>query len=214
MTVMFAARTAVREMTIQQALEWAFATECARLDFDELGANEFDRPGCDIISVIQQRGALGCTVDGGGFSDPHPDAQIIAAAVEALPVSVGGRKMAGVVAECARVRRVPDWKEADNPGIVPCGWELTDRGSWTAATRKLTAVTYRYARKREMRTYTPEICPISYSGSAAALGERRRRYLAWYGALLHLLSDLSQTDALDHVRLTSGLPDLAPWKSS
>lgn len=214
MTVMFTARTAVREMTIQQALEWAFATECARLDFDELGANEFDRPGCDIISVIQRRGALGCTVDGGGFSDPHPDAQIIAAAVEALPVSVGGRKMAGVVAECARARRVPDWREVDNPGIVPCGWELTDRGEWTAATRKLPATSYRDIRWRKDRPYTPEICPVSYTGSAEVLGQRRRAYLAWYGALLHLLSELSWCYGFEVLRLSDGLPELSPWNSA
>ena len=162
MTVMFPARTAVREMTIQQALEWAFATECARLDFDELGSNEFDRPGCDIISVIQRRGALGCTVDGGGFSDPHPDAQIIAAAVEALPIEVGGKRMATVVAECARARRMPEWQDDERHGVVPCGWEMTDRGEWLAATRKLPMASYYYARGRKTLTYRPEICPISF----------------------------------------------------
>lgn len=208
-------RQMVREMTIQQALEWAFAVEHARLDFDdEWGAHEFDRPGCDSVHKVAMRGILGCRVDGGGSSDPHPDAQIIAAAVEALPVEVGGRKMAVLVAEMARTRSAPDWSAPDQRGIVPCGWELTEDGTWTAATRTLEPVAYRYALKRETRTYRPVICPISYSGSAAVIAERRRAYLAWYGALLHLWSSLAPEYALTCTEITDGLPELSPWKGA
>ncbi|WP_312532054.1 hypothetical protein, partial [Paracoccus sp. (in: a-proteobacteria)] len=203
----------------QQALEWAFATECAQLDFDDLAfcdlqAGDFDQPGRDTITTIQRRGELGCTVDGGGYNEPHPDAQIIAAAVAALPINVGGRKMASIVAECARARGVPDWRADERRGVVPCGWEMTDRGEWMAATRKLPVAEYYYPRGRKTLTYTPEICRISYTGSAEVLAQRRRAYLAWYGALLHLLSDLSRCYGFEALRLTDGLPALSPWNPS
>ena len=128
MNAMGPRRAAVREMTIQQALEWAFAAEHARIDFDGTGAHEFDRPGVDNIWILQRQRELGCRVDGGGSSDPHPDAQIIAAAVEALPIGVGGKRMALLVVECARARGAADValymigvklvRAAANPGHV------------------------------------------------------------------------------------------------
>ncbi|UFS65288.1 hypothetical protein LO749_01590 [Paracoccus denitrificans] len=212
MNAMWPRRAAVREMTIQQALEWAFAVEHARIDFDETGAHEFDRPGVDTIWILQRHRELGCRVDGGGTSDPHPDAQIIAAAVEALPIGVGGRRMALLVAECARARRVPDWREDERRGVLPCGWDMTDDGEWLAGTRKLDVVTFRDAKSRT-KTYRPEICPISYTGTAAVLAKRRREYLAWYGALLHLLYKLSWCNGFTAIRLVDGLPDPSPWNA-
>ncbi|UFS64383.1 hypothetical protein LO749_09400 [Paracoccus denitrificans] len=213
MNAMWPRRAAVREMTIQQALEWAFAVEHARIDFDETGAHEFDRPGVDTIWILQRHRELGCRVDGGGTSDPHPDAQIIAAAVEALPIGVGGRRMALLVAECARARRVPDWREEERRGVLPCGWDMTDDGEWLAGTRKLDPQTYR-DRKGFKKTYRPEICPISYTGTAVVLAKRRREYLAWYGALLHLLYELSWCSGFTAIRIVDGLPDRSPWISS
>ncbi len=207
---MWPRRAAVREMTIQQALEWAFAVEHARIDFDEWGSREFDRPGIDNLWILQRQRELGCRVDGGGVSDPHPDAQIIAAAVEALPIGVGGRRMALLVAECARAGRTPDWRQDERRAIVPCGWDMTDDGEWLAGTRKLNVVVFRDAKSRT-KTYRPVICPISYTGSADVLAKRRREYLAWYGALLHLLAELSWCNAFTAIRLVDGLPELSPW---
>ena len=213
MNAMWPRRAAVREMTIQQALEWAFAVERAQIDFDETGAHEFDRPGIDNLWILQRQRELGCRVDGGGSSDPHPDAQIIAASVEALPIGVGGRRMALLVAECARARRAPEWRADERRAVVPSGWDMTDAGEWLARTRKLDSVTFRDARSR-VKAYRPEFCPVTYTGSAAALAHRRREYLAWYGALLHLLADLSWCGAFTVLKLVDGLPDLAPWNSA
>lgn len=49
-----------REMSIMEALHWAFATEKAQLDFDLTGAHEFDRPGIDPIWRGMQMATLGC----------------------------------------------------------------------------------------------------------------------------------------------------------
>lgn len=213
MNAMWPRRAAVREMTIQQALEWAFAVERAQIDFDETGAHEFDRPGIDNLWILQRQRELGCRVDGGGSSDPHPDAQIIAASVEALPIGVGGKRMALLVAECARARRVPDWHEEQCRSVVPCGWNMSEAGEWLAHTRKLAPATFRDRRSR-VKSYRPEICPISYGGSVQALAARRRVYLGWYGALLHLLADLSWCRAFTAIRLVDGLPALSPWNNA
>lgn len=201
----------VREMTIRQALEWAFAVEHARLDFDETGAHEFTRPGLDSTLRVYERGLLGCRVDGGGSSDPHPDAQIIAAAVQALPVEYGGKAMAAQVAELARTRSEPDWRIPERRGVVPCGWHLTEVGEWVAATKVLEIETYHHVRRRERRPYRPVICPISYSGSAAVVAKARRAYLAWYGALLYLGFQLTSDRGLTSLQLADGLPALSPW---
>ncbi len=203
---------AVREMTIQQALEWAFAVEHARIYFDEWGSREFDRPGVDNLWILQRQRELGCRVDGGGTSDPHPDAQIIAAAVEALPIGVGGRRMALLVAECARAGRTPDWRQDERRAVVPCGWDCTDEG-FSAHEEKGDRWIWR-DRHRNRREIRGVFCPVSYTGSAAELARRRREYLAWYGALLHLLAELSWCSALSALRLVDGLPELSPWNKA
>ena len=82
-----------RPMTIRAALEWAFAAEHAQLDFAEAQGDNA-RPGISTVWTIMQRGHLGCSVDGGGYSLPHLDADIIASAVANLPRGLGGRGMA------------------------------------------------------------------------------------------------------------------------
>lgn len=198
-------RALSREMTIQQALHWAFAVEHAQIDFDLLGAKEFDRCGVDIIWIMQQQNRLGCRVDGGGNSDPHVDAQIIAAAVEAIPVEHGGRRMAMTMAELARTRSAPDWGDNEKLACVRSGYEDKERtGSlWVWRTRQ-----------RKTRQQRGDICTVSYTGTAKMIAEKRRAYLAWYGALLHLLWQLGRGGVLSHIRLVDGLPPQSPWKSS
>lgn len=194
-------------MTIQRALEWAFATEKAQLDFDATGAHEFDRVGVDPIWRAMRIAEVGCVVDGGGSSDPHPDATIIAGAVEAyLP-----RSMALTVVEHARARSEPVWRVEDVRRVVPCGWDLRDDGRWTAATEAGSEVTFRDAKSR-VKTYRPEFCPVSYGGGAPALAAARRAYLGWWGALLTLTTVLRGPGALISVTLTDGMPPLSPWK--
>ncbi|MDS9468200.1 hypothetical protein RGQ15_11545 [Paracoccus sp. MBLB3053] len=203
-------RSVVRGLTIQQALEWAFATEYARLDFDQTG--EFFRGGVDALWILQRQRELGCRIDGGGTSEPHADAQIIASFVERLPVEYGGRQMATRIAELARARRSPDWAVAEARRFVPTGWKMTDAGEWLGETRKLAQVTFKDKRGR-VKSYRPEICPVSLTGSGAVIAQKRREYLAWYGALMYLLFDLSRC-AFSSIRILDGLPEMTPWKSS
>lgn len=72
---------------------------------------------------MAERHKVGVTVDGGGTSDPHPDAQVIAAVVEALSDDLGGHRMATQIADLARARSAPDWGQGDRLALVPRGWD-------------------------------------------------------------------------------------------
>lgn len=120
-----------RVLSVQAALEWAFATEKAQVDFDQYGAHQFDRVGIDPLWRAMRMKEVGCTVDGGGYSDPHADATIIAGAVETcLP-----RQMALTVVEPARARRQHSWKADATRRIVPHGWDMTKAGEMLAEER-------------------------------------------------------------------------------
>lgn len=203
---------AIRTMSIQDALSWAFLTEKAVLDFDDLGAHEFDRPGVDMLWIMAERHKVGVTVDGGGTSDPHPDAQIIAAVVEALPGQLGGRRMATQIAELARARSAPDWGQGDRLGIAPCGWDWDeDQGCFAAGTAQIGSTWVWRDRHRNRHERKGQVCAISYTGTASMVAAKRRNYLAWCGALLDLWATLSCPGMLDTVRISGALPPLAPW---
>lgn len=204
-------RRVVREMPIQRALEWAFGVEHARIDFDLTGARQFDRVGVSPEWVLMQRARLGCNVDGGGVSGVHPDAELIAAAVEALPEGCGGRRMAVLVAECARAGGAPDWRGDERPRVVPCGWDIQEDGSWSAHVRQ--GDEYQFmGRQRQVRRGRATFCPVRITGGAASVAVARRTYLGWYGALLHLAHVIGQPGYLSSVEIAPQLPPLSPWK--
>ena len=144
-----------RAMSITDALAGAFLTEKAVLDFDQYGTHEFDRPGVD-------------TVDGGGTSDPHRDAQVIAAVVEALSDHVSGRRMATQIAELARALSAPDWGQGDRISITPCGWEWSDEEGCFVAGKSRDGSTWVWRdRNRNMHERKGDVCAISYTGTAS-----------------------------------------------
>ena len=205
-----AVRPAVRHLSVRAALEWAFGAEHARLDFDLTGVRAFDRVGVSQEWILQEINRVGCRVDGGGQSSCHPDAELIAAAVEAMPVAQGGRQMAAVIAACARAGVVPDWRGSPRRRVVPNGWDLGPDGRWQAAEVK--GEEYEYVdpyRRRFLRRAM--FCPISYAGGAVSVAAARRGYLDWWGALLEVRSTLQRDGYLDAIRVTDEMPPLSPW---
>lgn len=201
-----------RAMGIQSALEWAFGIEMARVDFDAAGSHEFDRVGVSPEWRLLQEHRLGCRVDGGGTgSDPHSDAQLIAAAVEALAIDpVYGRDMVSVVAECARAGVVPDWRGQPQRRVVPQGWDLTEDGGWTAHEVDAGEWSYRGA-QRQVRRGRLRVCPVSYSGGAQSVARSRRKYLDWWGALMDIRAGIWGLSLID---ITGAMPPMTPWKES
>ena len=198
-------RPAKAEMSILQALSWAFTVEHARIDFDDL-ASDGVRRGIDTIAVLMDRGHLGCKVDGGGHSLPACDASTIADAVAGLPEGMGGRGMALQIAAYARSGTVPNWMPDAVPRLVPQAWARENQHGQMAATeQKGVAVVVTRGRKVE---YPVLFCPVTWAPSAATIAAARRHYLQWWSALLHLRCGLTH---LDRITLTKAMPPLKPW---
>ncbi|WP_226936961.1 hypothetical protein [Pseudogemmobacter faecipullorum] len=207
-----------RVMSIQRALEWAFGTERAQLEFDEIGETSGgQRLGVDGIWLMMQRGAIGCEIDGGGRSDPAWDAEIIASAVASLPAGHGGRQMAVFVAEHARAGTVPDWMRDARPRIQPCGMRTNRYGerSITEDAQHLGGegwpIQRRIGRKGRVHEEPVLYCPVVITPTGSQIAAAHRRYLGWYGALLWIRAELDGLGILSGIELTLDMPPLKPW---
>ncbi|MGQ3486103.1 hypothetical protein [Roseovarius pacificus] len=211
----------VRSVGIRELLEWAFQRELASLDFDEIttvggGAP----PGIGMEYIMMERAKLGCRVDGGGRSDPHPDAEIVASALAALPERVGGRRMAIWIAELARAGREPDWYQNETPRYGPAEWHINPHGA--RAVRRDAAElgqtgwppVKRRNRKGVIVTDPVYYCPVTVSPNPSQIAAARRAYLSWWGALLELRDTFRlYTDLSAHV-VTDEMPPLSPWRKN
>ncbi len=213
-------RGAVRAMSIQRALEWAFGAEYAGLEFNEMGETSGgQRMGVDGIWLMMQREAIGCEIDGGGRSDPAWDAQIIASTVASLPVSHGGRQMAVFVAQHARAGVAPDWMRDARPTIQPCGMR-TNRHGERAETEEAQhlgsagwPIQKRIGRKGRVFEEPVLYCPVVVTPTRSQIAAAHRRYLAWYGALLWIRAELDGLGILAGIDLTLDMPVLQPWNA-
>lgn len=204
-------RAAVREMSIERALQWAFASEFAQVEFDELAATAHgNRRGMDGIAVMIERGAIGCQVDGGGRSEPAWDAEVIASSVANLPIEWGGKAMAVQVASHARAGSRPDWVKDARIRCLPRDWRMTKYGPF-ARTEVVGENIHTY---RGRKVITPiVVCPIRFTPTAQQISSARRNYLAWYGALLWLGAELRGLGILASIRVTQDMPPLSPWNT-
>lgn len=202
--------------SIWDLLQWAFQRECARLEFgmDALIA----RPAFGTEYVMMQRARLGCSVDGGGSSPNHPDADVVAGALACLPAAHGGRPMAASIAGAARAGMLPDAmvgarvqphpvkittgkagrpsKHADAADLGEAGWPAYER------------INRRGRTVREPVVYTP----IHWSPTPAQIGAARRGYLEFWGALLALRDNLRTDSPLVSFTVTEAMPPMTPWK--
>lgn len=204
-----------RALSIRAALEWAFGTEHAGLDFaEDKGDNA--RPGVSPLWTVIQRGQLGCKVDGGGWSPPARDADIIASAVAHLPSHIDGvamgRPMALHIAELARAGQVPDWGRDLKPRCIPEAWRHENQFGPQAVTyvERVERIHHR-GRTREFPVLA---CRVTYTATADRIARARAGYHAWCDALAWLAMDLRRRDILDRISITPILPDPAPWETA
>jgi hypothetical protein len=200
-------RGAVVDVGIWDLVQWAFQVEGASLNFDEVGVRR--NVGIEWILIEQAR--LGCRPDGGGRSDPHPDADIVAAALTVLPEAYGGAGMAITIAEGARTGRVPDCMAGAVARCAPRGWRrhktgtYAEREYWTGPGRwPSTWLSDKYG----------YVCPVTYTGTAVEIGRARRTYLQWWSALLELRHCLLIGRSLSAFQLTDAMPPREPWKEN
>ena len=208
---------AKRAVSVQRILEWAFRDECAPLHLDSPVEPEGHRPGISTIWVMMQRGNLGCQIDGGGRSDPHEDAEVVAAIVAGLPDAHGGFRMAVQIAELSRAGMVPDAMVGSVPRLHPQGVVINRHGvrgkpadsvglgdaGWRAAAR---------CNRRGVLVVEPVLyTPCHWHPTADVIASARRRYLGWWGALHDLRSSLQGCGLLRRHTVTSVMPPMKPW---
>jgi hypothetical protein len=202
-------KASVREMSIERALRWAFAEECAQIEFDELGETAHgNRRGIDGIAIMIERGAIGCSIDGGGRSEPAWDAQVIASAVTNLPFRFGGKGMAVQVAAHARAGSRPDWIKDDRTRCVPRDWRMTKHGPFAKTELVGVEITTHRGRKSYHDIYA---CPVRFTPTAQQISSARRAYRDWWLAMLALAVQLRHLGILSQVRITQELPPRTPW---
>jgi hypothetical protein len=199
---------APRALTILRALHWAFATEHASLDFDE-DKGDNARPGVSPLWTVMQRGALGCQIDGGGWSAPARDADIIASTVAHLPQALGGRRMALRIAELARAGLEEDWGQDLTPRCIPVSWQGENQHGPQARTD---LVGYeRVLSRGQWREFEVRCCPVTFTASPVRIQSARDQWTRWRNALAWLGQRLAGQGSLDRVRIVEGLPAAEPW---
>lgn len=199
--------TSRRTLTIRQAVEWAFATEKARLDFgDGLGCNV---PEASPLWTVMRRGALGTKIDGGGHSLPAHDADVIAAVLAKLPQNLGGRDMALRIAELARAGQAEDFGQGLRSRCIPVAWRAENQyGSQAVAE----AVGVERVEVRGRRVEFAVLwCRVTYTATADRIASARAAYARWRKALAWLAETLTVQRALDRLTLAPGLPEAEPW---
>lgn len=200
-----------RDISILGLIEWAFQRECASLDFDELASTAGERPAVSPLWMLMQRHNLGCKVDGGGRSDPHPDADIVASALAALPDARGGRRMGIWIAELARAGLRPDWMPGAVTRCVPVDRHKNNHG-WHAKSEPCGSV--KVISRGKLREVELRWCPVTFTPTAQQIASARRAYLDWWGALHDLRHSFRAYGGLTAWRVTEEMPPRTPWVKS
>jgi hypothetical protein len=209
-----------RSVSIKQLLEWVFQREKANLDFSDagmLGGQPLPSVGVEYLMIEQAK--LGCRVDGGGKSEPHPDADLVTDALVMLPEGVGGRGMAMMIVELAKTGRAPDWMPGAKPRLVPVDTYYNQHGTFakTVDAKNVALSAWKTSKRRNkngvMVEEVSKCCPVVARPSADLIARCRREYLQWVLALLELRTTF-QYRGLSAFEVTDELPDAQPWKKT
>jgi len=199
-----------REISIQSLLEWAFRVEHAQLDLGDAASMVGMSPAhVGMEYVMIERARLGCHIDGGGHSDPHPDADVVASALAVLPAGHGGRAMAIAIAEYARAGRMPDAMAGVKTRCVPASWH-TNRHGKHARTELVETIEYGHRGRRVKREV--RCCPVIFTPTQSQIAAARRFYLNWWGALLDLAATFRVYGGLSGHIVTNSMPPMTPWQ--
>ncbi|MHA7870599.1 MAG: hypothetical protein ACX93U_24290 [Salipiger thiooxidans] len=196
-------------VSIWDLLVWAFQVEKVSIDFDEMGSAAGERPGVSMEYILMKRGDLGCSIDGGGRSDPHPDADLVASAVSCLPEGCGGRRMAVWMAEHARAGQMPDWGMGVVPACEPIAWRQCKHGRY--AEREFWHGLDRWPQHLAGKD-GGYCCRVIFTGLASEVAARRRAWLEWRLALFELRRTFQIRCDLTGFSVTDEMPPLAPWR--
>ena len=208
---------AAQPVSTRSLIEWAFAREKAQLEFEDDVMRASGYGYVSSTAAIIQHEQLGCRIDGGGRSDPHPDADVVAAAVAALPEARGGHRMAVWVAELARAGRVPDCMVDARPVVRPVETHVNRWGEMakTADAAALGSLGWPAQARRNRKGVVVQdavlFCPVRITPTVDQIASARRAYLDWRGALMDLRDSFTAYGGLTAWRVTDELPPLRPW---
>ena len=200
-----------RLLGVQSALEWTFRVEKAQLELPPRKDVTEEGFGLGLEYVLLQRAALGCKVDGGRHkigSYTHPDAEVIAATVAGMPDSMGGIRMAILVAELARAGLTPDWMPGAVPRCVPVEVKRNQHGERATT---IVAGTERILTRGKWRTVEVMACPVTWRPHPEQITSARRGYEYWWKALDWIRDGLLGGRMLREVEVTTAMPKIRPW---
>jgi hypothetical protein len=203
-------------VSVFDLLVWAFRDECAQIEFDQIASVSDERPGIDPLQRLIDSAALGCRIDGGGRSDPHPDADAVAQALSVLPIGCGGARMALNIAEHAKIGSTPDWMRDVAPRFYPAAWVENQFGrlAGTVDASDLSngfPATQRRNRKGRLVEERAKVCPVYVSPTAQEVSARRREYILWWGALLEIKTNFQIYNNLTAFEVSDVMPVMRPW---
>ncbi len=217
-----------QSLSVQAALEWAFAVERASMDVDEIAASTGGaRRARGVEAMIAERASLGAvSIDTSpGRSEPADEAQEIASLLRhALPW-----RDAVWLADLARARSAPDLLDHMVPRMQPVGWVhgrggpvgrkvdlaegpaavalgLPVRGGWPEG-----ACTRRNRKGVVVRDPIPAT-PVRSSITVDMIARARRLYLDWWGHLLTVRVALGAR--IGRIEITDEMPDMTPWRGT
>ncbi|KQI66955.1 hypothetical protein AN189_18035 [Loktanella sp. 3ANDIMAR09] len=204
-----------RAIGVWPLIVWAFKREAAQLDFDDDRAELSQGFGyASATAIIAQHEMLGCRIDGGGRSDPHPDADIVASALAVLPEGCGGRRMAITMVEHARADTMPGWHVATS--IQPVRWDRNPHGRYAMTADAVAdgvAVPAMVSGWRgRLQRQEGRYCPVVVMGGPSEVAARRRDYLRWWSALLDVRTSLQLGNDLSAWVVTDDMPPMQPWE--
>ena len=213
------ARSAKRALGVQAALEWAFRIEQAQLELTLPPDITEEGFGFGMEHVLLQRAVLGCKIDGGQHkigSYTHADAEVIAAAVAAIPDSLGGKRMAIRVAELARAGLTPDWMPGAVPRCVPTivkqNQHSTHSGTIVVGIERIRA--RGQGSRAKWKTVEILACPVTFAPHPHQIEAARRSYEDWWKALGWVREGLIAGRMLRELEVTMAMPKVRPWIGS
>ncbi len=198
-------------IAIWDLIQWAFQCEMAGLNFDELEGVLFGAGYVSSTFRIMQHEQLGCSIDGGGRSACHPDADTVVQFLAVLPGVYGGRRMALRIAELARAGQVPDPMAGAKPKIEPKEWARNPHGQYA---KTEFAAHYYVTGRGGRRLKEFRLCPIRWINSQKEIDQARNAYNMWWMALLEMQLNFRGSDDLTAFKVTPAMPPATPWKET
>lgn len=206
---------------ILDLLHWAFARECASIELPSAEIYNMHRRSVGIEYVLMERAKLGAKIDESrGTSDPHDDAEAVAACVQNIPAQLGGFKAAVTLAELARINSTPDYMPGAVPKWEPLRWAKNVPKGRTGKAEVFERV-YLERKiphpKNPAKTVTRRKMfdvmwvPCRQSPTRGEIACAREKYLQWWETVDYVRFALTNSGTLREAKLTHHMPPKRPW---